>query len=233
MAAVAGKAAGATIALRRGEHYVPSQVVLTAAHSGLTIQNYDGEEAVVTGALRIPASAVAAKKWELAKSRGSGSTYRLDLSSWKDAPAPAEVFGMRLGTQRAVKARYPNGNAEQMMDAGYSLDRLAIIPYATYANGTFRTAAGAAAANQSTVRDLFAHPEDWPGVYWLAEPEGGALPNGGANMGGTGRFYDSAGGGCSGRQAPFGYWCSDSNSRGACPNGATHSSLRIVRCARS
>ena len=111
VAAVTGKAAGATTALRRGEHYVPSQVVLTAAHSGLAIQNHDGEEAVVTGALRIPASAVAAKKWELAKSRGSGSTYRLDLTSLKDAPAPAEVFGMRLGTERAVKAQHPNGNA--------------------------------------------------------------------------------------------------------------------------
>jgi len=220
-AAVAGKA-GATIALRRGEHYVPSQIVLTAAHSGLTIQNFDGEEAVVTGALRIPGAAVAAEKWKLVKSRASGSTYRLDLSSWTDVPS--EVFGMRVGTERAVKARYPNGNAEQMMDAGYSLDPLAYIPYD---NGT-ATAAGAAAANQSTVTDFFAHREDWPGVYWLAEPEGGALPNGGENMGGTGRFYDSVGGGCSGRLAPFGYWCSDSNSRGACPNGAQ--CLLIVPC---
>ena len=213
VAAVAGKV-GATIALRRGVHYVPSQIVLTAAHSGLTIQNHNAEEAVVTGALHIPTAAAAAGQWKLVKSRASGSTYRLDLSSWKDVPA--EVFGMRIGTERAVKARYPNGNAEQKLDAGYSLDPLTFI---AYDNGT-ATAAGAAAANQSTVKDFFAHPEDWPGVYWLAEPEGGALPNGGENMGGTGRFYDSAGGGCSGRQAPFGYWCSDSNSRGACPHGA-------------
>ena len=96
----------ATIALRRGVHYVPSQIVLTAAHSGLTIQNYNGEEAVVTGALRIPAAVVAAGNWQLVKSRASGSTYRLDLSSWKDVPA--EVFGMRIGTERAVKSRYPS-----------------------------------------------------------------------------------------------------------------------------
>ena len=63
-------------------------------------------------------------------------------------------------------------------------------------------------------KNYFAHPDDWPGVYWLSEPEGGALPNAGENMAGTGSWYDSYGGAvCSGRQAPYGFWCSADNPR--------------------
>jgi hypothetical protein len=77
--------------------------------------------------------------------------------------------------------------------SGYSLDRLSTIPRANK-GGTI------------PLQNFYAHPSDWPGVFWLDEPEGGALPVAGENMGGTGRWYDSYGGGCSGNTAPFGYW---------------------------
>ena len=44
------------------------------------------------------------------------------------------------------------------------------------------------------------------------------LPNAGWNMAGTGRWFDAHGGQCSGRQAPYGYWCSDANPRSQLPN---------------
>ena len=50
-------------------------------------------------------------------------------------------------------------------------------------------------------------------VYWLDEPEGGELIYGGHNAGGTGRWSDFVGGICSGRQAPYGFWCSLNNTR--------------------
>jgi hypothetical protein len=39
--------------LRAGTYYTKG-VVLTTAHNGLTIQNYHGEEAIVSGAVRVP-----------------------------------------------------------------------------------------------------------------------------------------------------------------------------------
>eukprot|EP01050_Picozoa_sp_SAG11_P017298 SAG11_NODE_2479_length_3311_cov_1.926526_1_plen_710_part_10 len=182
-----------TLVVRAGKYYTKG-VVLTDRHSGLTIQNYPSEEVVVTGAVSVP---VSKGKWSLHDA--GTNTWRLDLSDW--AAMPRETFGMRVGKERAIRARFPNGNPEQ--SDGYSLEQLTYIP---------RSDAGTV-----PIKDYFAHPQDWPGVFWLAEPEGGCLPMSGENLGGTGRWYDSAGGGCAGRQAPFGYWCSDSNSRGACP----------------
>ena len=133
---------------------------------------------------------------------GETNTWRLDLAGW--GGMPAETFGLRVGTERAVRARYPNGSPERPDTPGYSMESLS-----TFVRNT---------SAAPPIKDFFASPEDWPGVYWLDEPEGGVLPMSGENLGGTGRWYDSAGGGCSGRQAPFGYWCSDANSRGACPD---------------
>ena len=56
------------------------------------------------------------------------------------------------------------------------------------------------------------------GVYWLSVPEGGSLPNAGLNMAGTGSWFDAYGGLCSGKQAPFGFWCSGANPRTNAPN---------------
>jgi hypothetical protein len=110
---------------------------------------------------------------------------------------------MRVGTRRAIRARYPNGDPER--GTGYSLEHLDnFIPRKSQ--------------DRTPIQNYFSNPEDWPGVYWLKEPEGGSLPGAGENIAGTGHWYDSYGGGCSGRQAPFGYWCSVNNSRSECPD---------------
>ena len=55
-------------------------------------------------------------------------------------------------------------------------------------------------------------------MYWLNEPEGGFLPIAGRNVAGTGNWTDFYGGLCSERQAPFGFWCSQGNTRSQLPD---------------
>jgi len=136
----------------------------------------------------------------------STNTWRLDLSIWADFPA--ETFGLRVGSAWALRARFPNalldvGGGPEGLDLSYSLDWLKVF---------MRTH-----APENETIYYFSYPSDWPGVYWLDEPEGGPLPVAGVNVGGTGRWYDSYGGHCSGRQAPFGFWCSWANPRSNLP----------------
>ena len=202
--AAAESGPGATIILRAGRHYTGG-IVLTARHAGLTIQNFEGEHAVIAGAVRVPVSKA---KWmacpdlgQKCPGAGESNTWRLDLSGWADLPA--QTFGMRIGTtKRATRARWPNGDFE--VGTGVTTQPLGF---------SARKNAGSAAA-----KNFFAHPEDYPGVYWLSVPEGGSLPNAGLNMAGTGSWFDAYGGLCSGKQAPFGFWCSGANPRTNAPN---------------
>ena len=106
---------------------------------------------------------------------------------------------MRVGTRRAVRARWPNGDADT--GTGYEMTKLPLFPREHDA--------------VASTRNFATHPADWPGVFWLDEPEGGAT--GGAwadrNAAGTGRWAGFSGGLCSGRQAPYGFWCSANNTR--------------------
>jgi hypothetical protein len=115
--AAEGKPA-ATIVLRAGLHYTEG-VVLTVLHSGLTIQNFEGENAIVSGAVPVPVK----ERWSL--HNAATNTWRLDLGDWQDMPA--ETFGMRVGAKRATRARFPNGDME--VGTGMAPHRLAFIPY--------------------------------------------------------------------------------------------------------
>jgi hypothetical protein len=78
-AAAKGKAP-VTVVLREGAYYTEG-IVLSAQHSGITIQNFEGEEAVVTGAVKVPVSKT---KWSL--HRATTNTWRLDLADWDEQP---------------------------------------------------------------------------------------------------------------------------------------------------
>jgi hypothetical protein len=185
-----------TIVLRGGVHYTEG-LLLTAMHSGMTIQNFEGENAVVSGAVHVP---VSKSKWS--QHNAATNTWKLDLSGWQHMPT--ESFGMRVRSKRAVRARFPDGDPEQ--GTGICHEHPAYIDTASYT------------APSIPLKVFVSNPGDWPGVFWLAEPEGGTLPNTGTNFGGTGRWADSYGGVCSSRQAPFGYWCSTANSRSQAQN---------------
>lgn len=187
-------AAGVTVELRAGT-YRTAGITLTHIHSGLTIQNHQGEEAIVSGAVVVPS---AKDRWAVHSSLTN--TWRLDLKGVSGMPA--EAFGMRIGTQRATVARFPNGDSE--LGSGLSVQALPVFPRVVEP------------ANDTAIYE--SNPEDWPGVFWLDQPEGGLLPNAGANVAGTGHWFDAFGGRCSDRQAPYGFWCSMANPRSQLPN---------------
>ena len=156
-------------------------------------QNFEGAEVAVSGTIPVPA---AKNKWSVHDA--STNTWKLDLSAWQHAPQ--ETFGLRVNhSRRAIRARWPDGDPET--GTGYEMTRLPLFPRLHEPVGT--------------TTNYASHPEDWPGVYWLDEPEGGATGGVWAdhNAAGTGRWDDFSGGLCSGRQAPFGFWCSANNTR--------------------
>jgi hypothetical protein len=91
-----------TILLHAGTYHT-SGVVLTAAHSNLTIQNFDGADAVVSGAVPVANSKDA---WSLHDARTN--TWKLSVRGQQLSPE----FGLRIGTRRAIRAKYPNGDPE-------------------------------------------------------------------------------------------------------------------------
>ena len=99
--AAAGKAA-ATINLRGGRHYVAETVQLTSAHSGLTIQNYNGERAVVSGGVQLT------PHWSPHKLASGITVHVADVSSAGLREAP----GLHVDGVRTICARYPDGNPE-------------------------------------------------------------------------------------------------------------------------
>ena len=167
----AGKLVGVpvTIVLRAGQYYTQG-IVLSAAHSSLTIQNFEGEAVSVTGAVAVPAAKAA---WTV--HNASTNTWRLSLADWKELPG--ETYGLRVGTRRAIRARYPDGDPETL-DLGYSLhsrccllciympaiDRsLSDCRYSLQWLKTFPTPYSQNKDWLNATRTFFAHPSDWPG----------------------------------------------------------------------
>ena len=94
--------ANATVVLRAGTYHTDT-VQISTMHSGLTIQNYNGESVTVSGGvpLRIPKTTWVADP--LMKGR-----YVTDLAGM----GIKEITGMRRNGQRSIRAKYPNGNME-------------------------------------------------------------------------------------------------------------------------
>ena len=205
--AAAGALAGpVTIVLKAGRYHTPG-IVLSKQHSGLTIQNDDGAEVTVSGA--VPFKTPRAK-WTVHNS--TTNTWRFDAT---DMALPAESFGMRVGERRAIRAKYPNGDPE-------TAAAFCIIPLGSIASpGVYLPGSGVSedypeyfprehVPVNKTV-EFWAHPSDWPGTFWHNDT---------ANMhpqsiGGYGPFFYAQGGTCSGRVPDHGYWCSSHNPRGS------------------
>ena len=102
VAAAAGKGA-ATIVLYAGTYHT-EQVQLGTEHAKLTIQNFEGQEAVVSGAVPVKVNG-----------KGAWTQYDATHNTWKldvKGQGFTEITGLRLGTERAIRAKYPNGHPE-------------------------------------------------------------------------------------------------------------------------
>ena len=115
-----------TILLSAGTYFTRG-IVLTEAHSGLTIQNNAGAVAILTGAIPVANSL---DKWSVVDK--TTNTWKLDTTG-QDLPTE---FGLRVGSRRAIRAKFPNGDPETA--ASYcSLSHT--FDAGTYVNGSGRS----------------------------------------------------------------------------------------------
>lgn len=100
----AGSSDGTVIMLRAGTFYLTDTIMLDEQLSGLTIQNYPGEEAIVSGGKVIKPS------WKVfdISTPTSMNIYKADLS----LQGIDTMMGFRVNGMRAIRARYPNANPE-------------------------------------------------------------------------------------------------------------------------
>ena len=197
------------ILLKAGTYHTMG-VVLAAAHSDLTIQNQDGGEVIISGAVPVKSDKL---KWSV--SNKATNTWKLDTSE-QDLPTE---FGMRVGTRRAIRAKWPNGDPETA--AAYCVTPAGLLPSVSRPDALFYTN-GSGLSSQypryfprahkpiDETREWWAHPDDWPGTFWHDVEAGHPQ-----SIGGYGPFFYAAGGVCSGRTPSHGYWCSSHNPRGS------------------
>lgn len=173
------------VLLRGGVHFLEAPLQLNAADGDLTIQNFAGEHAVVSGGKPLQVA------WRPSPSGPAGAHVA-------SLPSEARVPGLRLGRERAVRARFPNGNPLTSMRRGalqtwisLATSWLPPIPPAT------------------EPEDIWITADDWPGVVWpMSGPKGapnGSVPSG-ANEGegAWGAFTLGVGGACAQLEPPLG-----------------------------
>jgi hypothetical protein len=102
------KGSGKSIVLRKGVYYGEDALNLTTADSGLTIQNYNGEQAWLSGAKKLKTQWTAGGADHPRFGQvgfDAKSVWKADLSG----QGVTKIEGLRIGQARAVRARYPNG----------------------------------------------------------------------------------------------------------------------------
>ena len=90
----------ATINLREGTHYMAATVIIDQENNGLTIQNYNGENATVSGGAKLDLD------WQPYKVSATENMYVADVHGVTSVP------GFQMNGVRATRARFPNGNVE-------------------------------------------------------------------------------------------------------------------------
>ena len=224
-AAIATRAPGqaAHIVLRGGTHFVTGTIQLTSAHSRLTIRNFDGEEAVISGGVNLT------QQWK-PSSRCTGC-FEMDLSKQN----VQQVRGLRRDGVREIRARYPNFDPELdstidgqrhfhsardgWLAGHYNLtDKTQWVPLETQwipsTNGTMNGISGGwppkDAATTFVIRD-----SDWPEVEWPMNltTNGTVDPDTWTGEGEWGEYWLGTGGTCADRSPPVGYWCASAAPR--------------------
>ena len=214
-AAVATRAPGqaAHIVLRRGTHFVTETIQLTSSHSGLTIRNFDGEEAVISGGVHL------AQPWHpSARCKGC---FEMDLSQQN----VQRIHGLRRDGVREIRARYPNFDPEldSTIDgqrhyhsprdgwvAGH-YNKTGWVPLKTqWIPSTAGTMNGISGWPPKEVATTFViRDSDWPGVEWPMNITTNSTvdPDSWTGEGEWGEYWLGAGGTCADRDPPVGYWC--------------------------
>ena len=92
-----------TIALREGTHYLSETLALGPRDARLTLRNYPGEAATLSGGVPL----------DVAPSAWRDATAECGAGCWKASlPTVASVPGLRVDGVREIRARYPNFDPE-------------------------------------------------------------------------------------------------------------------------
>eukprot|EP00937_MAST-01D_sp_MAST-1D-sp2_P004825 g4825.t1 len=302
--------ADASVLLRAGSYFVPETVEIGMQNNGLTIQNYNGEAAVVTGArdLSVPKASWKPYKqqmgWEThagsnnvygaAQSRADKGTIKylgtfdtdeaclaavkadadkkgpfksfthhgkdfggdfagqcfgrtddswaphaeddvtsglfVNQNTWvADVSAAGfkEMPGLRVNGQRAIRAKYPNGDPEQ---SGHFLQGAG----ASMGGGDYVKGWVPLSANTQWVppfrkpdsEEIVITAADWPGVEWPMTEDGGSSWTG---EGDWGEYHLGLGGYCDDLEPAYGYWCAMNPPRGQCWDKKTNKGSGCVQ----
>ena len=299
VAAAAGKR-NATILVHGGRYHLTEPLQLTSAHSGLTIQNFDGAAVTVSGgvAFNLPKSAWKPYKqsvrWETstnvnnvnnqavaghdsdgivflgiqpsteacaaaAKANSSFSSWTYHTPKFAGpfnkqcfgrtdgawAPIPATSIdsgvlikqnvwmadlshldmsggmpGLRVNGDRAIRAKYPNGDPEQ--SGSFLRGANQGMGGGDYVKGWIPLAARTEwvpPKRKPDSTEIIVTAKDWPNVEWPMKEKGGSSWTG---EGDWGEYHVGMGGYCDDLDPPYGYWCAMHPPRGQCWNKATN-----------
>jgi hypothetical protein len=114
-----GSGSPGTIMLRKGTYFLKATLTLRAADSGLTVQNYNGEEAWLSGAKTLK------PEWQHYGDNKSKPLFVADLSQ-QTGDLNGNIRGLRVNGKRAQRARYPNFNTEEGF--GSNLEAKGFLP---------------------------------------------------------------------------------------------------------
>ncbi|GAB5362564.1 hypothetical protein AAMO2058_000808200 [Amorphochlora amoebiformis] len=100
-----------TIVLRTGVYYLEDTLSFYANDSGITLQSYNGEKAVVSGGALI-------ENLDWQPVDGKANTFAAKIPA---ASGISEITGLRIDRRRAVRARFPNGckDTQHNLPSGY------------------------------------------------------------------------------------------------------------------
>lgn len=205
----AGQPGAATINLRAGRHYLASTVQLTEVNNGLTIQNYKGEHAVVSGAKRLTGA------WQphTLDGKQQANQFVLDTSS----SGLTSVPGLQVNGVRMTRARYPNGNVE-LPESGHDAGNPLGARYISSIDTSY----------------ILPDPTLKAEVYTNTDPQ---YYRNKSTLNRWGRYTLGYGGQCHIYEPPVSYWCSNETSggggvgfvmfRGLQPNTTKNSSIGL------
>jgi hypothetical protein len=110
VAATRKLAATKTIFLRAGTYFVEGTITLTAQDSGLSIEAYNDEPAILSGGVQL-----SDLQWAQV-----GEKHVAQLTPAQRARLPAGIPALRINGKRATRARFPNADPERdMFPVGY------------------------------------------------------------------------------------------------------------------
>ena len=171
-----------TIALRDGVYYLTETLRLEPEDSGLTIRNYPGETATISGGLPLADLA-----WERSQRRcGSQSPSCWEARvNMRHQDLAAGFLGLRLNGERQVRARFPNAGSGNGVFDGESGWITSPTRWLATGNHTMNGIAGWPPSKTSTSHVVTA--KDWPDVEWPMELQGngtdGRLRDRGCHLG--------------------------------------------------